>query len=124
MQLNDLIRGKTEIKSLVHATANLAISATVPTGTGTATVATIATLAVASAPGEKREEIESAQMNATKIRFQRVSATLRGNLGVRYAVSLDIESGPEVVILTVGIRDRAVVELEVMRANYDPSTNI
>jgi len=53
-------------------------------------------------------------------RRQRVLVMLAERPNIRYAVLTDTEADPEAVILALAIRGRAMCELRIPRAKYDP----
>jgi hypothetical protein len=52
-------------------------------------------------------------------RRQRVLELLATNRGTRYALVTDLETDPEVILLTLAIRGRATCELRIPGAKYD-----
>ena len=95
------------------ATAIPAISATQPKGES-ATVARIATVAVANSP-----EVKAATPDpATEARRQRVLAMLADNPALRLAVVCDGAGDP--VPVAVAIRDKGSVEILIPAARFDP----
>ena len=110
MTLSSLIR-KRDTGSI--ATAIPAISATQPKG-GAATVARIATVAVADPPEAKAVTPDP----ATEARRQRVLAMLADNPALRLAVVCDGAGDP--VPVAVAIRDKGSVEILIPAARFDP----
>ena len=110
MTLSSLIR-KRDTGSI--ATAIPAISATQPKGEA-ATVARIATVAVANPPEAKADTPDP----ATEARRQRVLAMLADNPALRLAVVCDGAGDP--VPVAVAIRDKGSVEILIPAARFDP----
>ena len=110
MTLSALIR-KRDTRNL--ATAIPAISATQPKGES-ATVARIATVAVANLPKAKAATPDP----ATEARRQRVLAMLADNPALRLAVVCDGAGDP--VPVAVAIRDKGSVEILIPAARFDP----
>ena len=110
MTLSSLIR-KRDTGSI--ATAIPAISATQPKGEA-ATVARIATVAVANPPEAKADTPDP----ATEARRQRVLAMLADNPALRLAVVCDGAGDP--VPVAVAIRDKGSVEVLIPAARFDP----
>ena len=95
------------------ATAIPAIPATQPKGES-ATVARIATVAVANPPEAKAATPDP----ATEARRQRVLAMLADNPALRLAVVCDGAGDP--VPVAVAIRDKGSVEILIPAARFDP----
>ena len=110
MTLSSLIRNR-DTGSI--ATAIPAISATQPKGEA-ATVARIATVAVANPPEAKADTPDP----ATEARRQRVLAMLADNPALRLAVVCDGAGDP--VPVAVAIRDKGSVEILIPAARFDP----
>ena len=110
MTLSSLIR-KRDTGSI--ATAIPAISATQPKGEA-ATVARIATVAVANPPEAKADTPDP----ATEARRQRVLTMLADNPALRLAVVCDGAGDP--VPVAVAIRDKGSVEILIPAARFDP----
>ena len=110
MTLSSLIR-KRDTGSI--ATAIPAISATQPKGEA-ATVARIATVAVANPPEAKADTPDP----ATEERRQRVLTMLADNPALRLAVVCDGAGDP--VPVAVAIRDKGSVEILIPAARFDP----
>ena len=110
MTLSSLIR-KRDTGSI--ATAIPTISATQPKGES-ATVARIATVAVANPPEAKADTPDP----ATEARRQRVLAMLADNPALRLAVVCDGAGDP--VPVAVAIRDKGSVEILIPAARFDP----
>ena len=110
MTLSSLIR-KRDTGGI--ATAIPAISATQPKGKS-ATVARIATVAVANPPEAKAATPDP----ATEARRQRVLAMLADNPALRLAVVCDGAGDP--VPVAVAIRDKGSVEILIPAARFDP----
>ena len=110
MSIANLIRKRTPGES---ATAIPAISATQPKG-GAATVARIATVAVADPPEAKAVTPDP----ATEARRQRVLAMLADNPALRLAVVCDGAGDP--VPVAVAIRDKGSIEILIPAARFDP----
>ena len=110
MTLSSLIR-KRDTGGI--ATAIPAISATQPKGEA-ATVARIATVAVANPPEAKADTPDP----ATEARRQRVLAMLADNPALRLAVVCDGAGDP--VPVAVAIRDKGSVEILIPAARFDP----
>ena len=110
MTLSSLIR-KRDTGSI--ATAIPAISATQPKGEA-ATVARIATVAVANPPEAKDDTPDP----ATEARRQRVLTMLADNPALRLAVVCDGAGDP--VPVAVAIRDKGSVEILIPAARFDP----
>ena len=110
MTLSSLIR-KRDTGSI--ATAIPAISATEPKRES-ATVARIATVAVASPPAAKAATPDP----ATEARRQRVLTMLADNPALRLAVVCDGAGDP--VPVAVAIRDKGTIEILIPAARFDP----
>ena len=54
-----------------------------------------------------------------ELRRQRVLSMLNANSELEYALISDIDSDPDSVLLTLGMRGKATCELEIPRAKYD-----
>lgn len=120
MTLSALIR-KRDTGNL--ATAIPAISATQPKGEA-ATVARIATVAVANPKEEKTAPpvivgAGDAARTPADDRMEHEAHKLRGNPGLIYAMTAHDDIEPEAVILTLAIRDKAACELRIPKSRYD-----
>ena len=120
MTLSALIR-KRDTGNL--ATAIPAISATQPKGEA-ATVARIATVAVANPKEEKTAPpaivgAGDAARTPADDRMEHEADKLRSNPGLTYAMTAHDGIEPEAVILTLAIRDKAACELRIPKSRYD-----
>jgi hypothetical protein len=123
MTLSALIR-KRDTGNL--ATAIPAISATQPKGDA-ATVARIATVAVANPKEEKTAPPAKVSpgdtvpdpMTPADVRIEKVIDKLHGDPRLRYAMEVCDDVDLESVILTLAIRDKAAYEIRIPKSRYD-----